>query len=152
METVDALELELELSSSPPPPPPPQAATGMHTSMGGAAATGAEWRPTDATEPAGEGAPATLGVGSGRRRRMTGGGDNAAGATGISSAWEAAGSKPLRLDGAVNPVERASMAAARARTEAGMPLDGLSANLEISGGGHDSDVVEETAASEAADK
>ena len=33
-----------------------------------------------------------------------------------------------------------------------MPLDGLSANLEINGGGHDSDVVEETAASEASDK
>ena len=48
-------------------------------------------------------------------------------------------------------MERASMAATRARTEAGMPLDGLSANLEISGGGHDSDVVEEAAASEASD-
>ena len=57
------------------------------------------------------------------------------------------------------------MAAARARTEAGMPLDGLSANREINvppdglsanreinGGGQGSDVVEETAASEASDK
>ena len=66
------------------------------------------------------------------------------------------------------------MAATRARTEAGMPLnglstnreinglsanreinvppDGLSVNREINGGGQDSDVVEETAARNASDK
>ena len=48
-------------------------------------------------------------------------------------------------------MERASMAATRAGTEAGMPLDGLSVNREINGGGQDSDVVEETAAREASD-
>ena len=85
-ETVDALELELELSSSPPPPPPPATATGTHTSTGGApAAGGAERCPTEITDPAGEGKPATLGVGSGRRR-TSGGGDNAGGAKGMSSA------------------------------------------------------------------
>ena len=44
------------------------------------------------------------------------------------------------------------MAATRARTEAGMLLDGLSVNREINGGGQDSDVVEETAAREASDR